>query len=945
MTLDVNFRPGVQATTSTDPTAQRTAIAKLIDQFGLKIQLKDSLVSGADLLAIGDQVLKSQGIDPNDLWSLLDDTAGANNQDQIVRPLDAKISARFGTADGIDSNYDRAALSTATGLAFAHEAAALTSKKIEGPNWFSAIFLAIGETFVKLAELITDSAPRTWTYDHIPWASDYVPLGKELASSHAASLTAIQATTGGRQALIEQLQDERPSNVSPAAWAEVIKGVLQGLDAQLPAASSTVTMSDGISSLAARDVIGKAQLRAASDNERSDVQALATTLAKAGLSDTQTDAFAELISDSNKPVNDVTALVQATQAQSAAVRAQIVRGLDTLAPGDVGALVATLSSPAFSDLQLTDSDRVAYLSAFNAMKRPGLRDAVLGLMRTDGWQSLVGSDRQRLLQLLQLAPSSIDTVALIANLQKLPSAVVGEAIGTLLSTGDLTALNKVFSFQYAGKNASLNDALFGSKIFGSGASGQPVSVIQRYLQGLGYVDLLGQVPVGAATDDISAAERTSGVFDAGTTAAVKKFQQDSNLSATGQVDRLTFQAMVLATATNPEPNGLAPLSPMDFRFTTELNLNPPTAVEDVPWSATASWGPNEIAEFKQGAVAFYESAMDTPLHRDCKSLAYLWLVMYARQRNLPLFLTNGGKTFTNKTPRPVSTTVNGNLRAEHIPLNSVPVLASDIQPGDMGIMDWDQSNHGSSFPYQHTYNVIDMVASDPSKTVLLYGDEKDIVNAAPLSAFNKQWGAALSVDDIPEHPLIEAINPDDNDPPSTADEIREMVSNQLIAGGLANPSSDAIDAFIAMVAAKKTVNGKSVDANVTRNAPTRVKATTGEEAFDSMMGRELWADRGLLEASRQQLNAQFGLTLLAAKGRSDGEIDRTGDMMAVIAAAGPDMGLSPTDIDVARTLVRQRGATDANAEVAAQALVAACNASRQARTWNFDKFNAQGPRS
>src|SRR5205823_4320162 len=113
------------------------------------------------------------------------------------------------------------------------------------------------------------------------------------------------------------------------------------------------------------------------------------------------------------------------------------------------------------------------------------------------------------------------------------------------------------------------------------------------------------------------------------------------------------------------------IGPTDPRFTTDLSLNRPTYADDIPWRATRRWTDDEQANFRQFVGAYTRARLDTGERVDCADLALETLVVYARQRGLPIKLTNGSMTITNSSgPRPVAATVRNEFVAVNIPMNT-----------------------------------------------------------------------------------------------------------------------------------------------------------------------------------------------------------------------------------------------------------------------------------
>lgn len=457
-------------------------------------------------------------------------------------------------------------------------------------------------------------------------------------------------------------------------------------------------------------------------------------------------------------------------------------------------------------------------------------------------------------------------------------AVLAEINQTPSRLGDVATLAGSL---HSGTRAPLNDVLFGDRTLAEGASGDDVRVAQRYLRALRFDGTVGAT--------------VTGNYDANTRAAVEQFQRRAGLldgnppaAQAGVLNQATLRAMVGQLRSEG-------LDPTAYRFTTELSLNRPTPANDRPWRATQRWTPALQAEFRQFADAYVRARIpqlpngdprNPEWHErvDCANLSYEALVMFARQRGLPVRLRGGSNgDITHRTARTVAA-AHHQLGAAHIRRNTSPVLAGQVpQSGDLGNMDWDQSvgnsQHGDN-RYMHSYNIVEFDPLYRSGTVV-YGSLDDLVADRALEQFN-QRGFDLTIHDIPESTIIDAINDDSGGGrQQTLAEQQTRVRRLLgehTAGSHQVTDAD-VNAFIAMI---------SNDRNIRRNRPTAVRSGA---AWPRLVTGEPWADPTARAAAVRDLNQRFGSSFTEA------------DIDSIVAAGGT--GRRQVDARIAQ-LVRDR---------------------------------------
>ncbi|MCK6551698.1 peptidoglycan-binding protein [Myxococcota bacterium] len=645
---------------------------------------------------------------------------------------------------------------------------------------------------------------------------------------------------------------------------------------------------------------------------------------------------------------------------------------------------------------LSERAQVALLDRWESAGRPASHPAALERLTTS-LGGVSAEARTAAIAHLEEHPESLErwserVSSLAANpgLARLSGAQQATFVrGLADGTTDARALARLGAAQ-TGALAPLNDVLFGDHTLSEGARGPEVRTAQRYLRALGYDAALGPTE--------------SDTFDASTRAAIIELQRRSGLldgtpprAREGVLDRPTMEALV----DQMQARGL---SPTDYRFTTELSLNRPTRSTDGPWRATQRWTPELEAELSRFADAYVRARIPTtpdgaprdPLWEervDCADLSYEALIQFARQRGLPVHFSAGGTTISNTSTGPIAERVRSNFGAMHLQQFTRPLAHGETpRVGDLGNMRWNQSvGNGHDSRYWHSHNI---VGFDPlfREATVIYGSLDDLVRPAALDRFNTR-GFSLTIHDIPEQSIIDAINDDSGQGRQRTRPEQEAAVRRLLerhtTGGHRVTDAD-VAAFISMV---------EREGNLMRNQPTAVSARTG--AFADLVDGEPWADPAARAATVADLNRRFGASfteadidrLVAAGGRDavmrearaivaarvpasrrDGAVDalvsgardtvrfdahrdalsdsgaqaavardfntrfgarvRASDVATIVAASGPD-----TALEAANRIVAARGVpADRRAEAAA-ALVDAADSTRRFRRWDFDMFN------
>ncbi|MEQ8273072.1 MAG: peptidoglycan-binding domain-containing protein [Deltaproteobacteria bacterium] len=868
--------------------------------------------------------------------------------------IGGRVSARPGTVETDD------------GTANLDEAADLEGRT-DGQQacWFVAMLQCIAEFFV---ETIGGG-------DYIRTAERDEALGRELGRNHGESLRAILDEPGGEDAIRAQLQSQRPEGTSENDWNQTVNQVMRGIRAEIASGPDLPDDVAPSADLLVRD--RAAVLYAANDDAaaRAELGATVEALAQSGLSTETQLALLNQWESAGRPAEfrqQLEGVTQALAGRSEAVQTAAREQLDAH-PERFGRLSGLIRSTGFGSDRISDDARIAALRTTGT----DTAEAVANLDRlvaADGFERVSPEVQTRYVNMM--LDESVDAREKTRSLQLLDGA----------QTGDM---------------AGINNVLFGDATLQAGSQGDEVRLVQRYLRGLGYDGVLGMTE--------------GNTFDAGTTRAVEAFQRRAGLldgnppaATAGVVNQATMRAMVHALhARGMDANA--------FRFTTDLSLNRPTRATDGPWRATQRWTPALQQEFEQFADAYVKARI--PRHPngqarlpewgervDCADLSYEALIQFARQRGLPISLSNGQTTFTHRSRGPIVGRVQSAMGAMHLRQNTRPLGEGELpRPGDLGNMDWDQSvGDGHDSRYWHSHNIVDF---DPlfHEATVVYGSLDDLVKESALQRFNGT-DYNLTIHDIREREIIDAINDDSGQNRQQPRAEQERRVRELLEGhrtDASRPVSDAdVNRFITMV---------SNDANLHRNAPTAV--STRDDAFTSLVeGGRTWADPTARAAAVADLNQRFGARfteadidrlvtvsnsrpprgmtrrqavtqeaarLVAARvpeGRREGAADallastRGAVRYHAVRDAVSDPGLRNTaradfnrtfgarvtDRDmvsilragdgsarrVAEGIVARRGVPAERQAEAAQALLDAVDGSRRFRRWDFDAFNA-----
>lgn len=564
-----------------------------------------------------------------------------------------------------------------------------------------------------------------------------------------------------------------------------------------------------------------------------------------------------------------------------------------------------------------------------------------------------------------------------------------------------TALRRLEA-AHTGELAGLNDVLFGDATLSAGDEGPEVRAAQRYLRALGYDGIMGQAETTRFTRGEESLE-----------AAVTTFQRATGLlegeappAREGVLDRATLGALTDAV----QARGL---DPTGYRFTTELSLDRPPA-SDRGWRVTTErWTPERQAELSAFLTAYVEARIprapdpDDPARPrerppewhervDCADLAYEGLIVFARQRELPIWF--GSAARSHRGGPGLTDRVQNELGAAHIRQFTTAVPPGDFRPGDMGNMDWDQAVGDSySSRYNHVHNV---VAFEPlfREATVVYGSLDDVVRQSAIDRFDPSDRFSLTLHDIPEVEIIDAIHDDSGAGRGVGRPTQERRVRALLERH-ARPRVEVTDAdvdrFISMIRNPR---------NIRRNAPTAVRANA--HAFSRLVDpSSVDVDAGAARAAAADVNQRFGTSIteaqvselgrLGSRQRVEARVDALvggvpSDRRAAARAALLDgargalrydhirdtvadpaslravnddfnrrfseggarvrvsdrdvrqvlrAGTEATALRAARDIVERRGVPEAQRDTAARALVDAVDATRSFRRWDFSAFN------
>ncbi len=819
--------------------------------------------------------------------------------------------------------------------------------------WFIAALECIAEFFV---ETIGGG-------DYVRTAERDEALGHELARQHPESLRAILGEPDGEATLREHLQAQRPEGTSEADWNRTVNQVVRGIHAEIDAAPDLPDAAAPSADLLVRDRAAALHAANADPAARAELASTVESLAQTGLSTETQLALLDRWDSGGRPAEfrqQLEGLTRTLAGSSEEVQTEARAQLEAH-PERFGRIASLTTSSGFGDAGTSDAARVAALRTTGS----DTAEAVANLDR------LVGAD-------------GFDRVS-----PEIQARYVTQQLDESIDSREKTRSLALLAGAKSGSMSGINDVLFGDATLQAGSTGDEVKLVQRYLRALGYDGPLG---MNEGTE-----------FTPSTAAAVEAFQRRSGLldgnppaAQAGVVNQATMRAMVQALHTRD-------VDPNSYRFTTNLSLNRPTRATDGPWRATQRWTPELRREFEQFADAYVRARI--PQHPDgrgrnpewdervdCADLSYEALIQFARQKGLPISLSNGHTTFTHRSRGPIVGQVQSAMGAMHLRQNTRPLGADEMpRPGDLGNMDWDQSvGDGHDSRYWHSHNIVEF---DPlfREATVVYGSLDDLVKESALNTFN-QRGFDLSIHDIREQTIIDGINDDSGagrqvDRATQEDRVRRLLSAHT-SGGHRVTDAD-VDAFIRMV---------ENDSNLIRNAPTAVY--TRSDAFGDLVEGEPWSDPTARAAAVADLNQRFGARfteadidrLVSAGDRQSVQREaarlvtarvpadqRAGAQEALIGAArgtvrfhadrdavsDPGLrdsarqsfnrtyGAGVTDRDmrsilragdgtarqVAAQIVERRGVPEDQREQATQDLLDAADGSRRFRRWDFDAFN------
>lgn len=934
MTVNVRFRPGIQSSPSTEPATQRGAVAREVDRFKLTIQLAPGrVVTGAQLLALPDAELVRLGVNPNDLWELLDDVANEENEGQILDLQRREVGARYAVTDRMDGNYSRAIVTTPRGAASVGEVGEVRGE-FSHRQWYHYLYEWLFEAF-------SFGAYESQIWDE---PDRQVDAGRQMFDRAPATASALAADPAFRTYLISQRQ-----NLSEGDWSDVVDNLLQGLRERAAENRATVARADSLPSLPARDsyLTAYVQADAATRTRLDAVRDIAATMPT-----NEAESFLEPLNGSATSRTMLLDMAETIRALPPVVRNQAALTIGLLRTReDADAFRALLSNSAFNAPGVTDIDRREALRLF---ANPALREAVpdfLTMMATDSWTSSSAETRQRLIQLCLSDNTAEGTRALarlwssasIAGLSPAHRTAVVEALAawpalvrrtervdTLLATiapmaeavrndilqglqadNDFDGWLRLATIPFPAEAAPLSRVLYGTDSIGVGSTGHSAVIVQRYLQSFRTNDPQTgeEIPLYSAT--VGVTHRPS--FDAATEAGVRQFQRDNNIEpANGRVDRRTLMAMIRAMPAQTEPYGIGPGA---FTYLTTTSLNRPTASTDGSWRATQRWTPALEAEYQTFSVAYMRTRFNTGERLDCADLALETVVMFARSRGLPLQLdSGGGRTIRHNTPGiAIAASARAYLGAINIPHagNTISVPLNQMRPSDIGIMDWDQSINGHDSTYNHTYNVVGWDNAERANTFLIYGSLTDEIAPAALAAFNARHNINPPIRAFSEYQIIDAINPDPNsaDRARPASVYRPRIADVLREHGIASPTEAQITEVVNMV-----------NQHTRRDQPTQIYSSEGLAAYSSISGPDLFSDPGVLEANRTTFNTTYSLNLTPAQ-------------MRRVLRAGSEAEKQTVAAELVASLPEARRAE------ATTALVAAVADSRRGRRYNFYAWN------
>jgi len=950
----------IAARTQPLPTVENyPSIAQAMDQIGLRVRLPNGkLVRGEELQALPPSQLQALNVDVADLWSVLSDAATPENEGQILDLREPSAKTRYAVTDGLDGNYDRAVRPLPSGgVAFVAEASRLDDTR-EKTSAVTVALHAVADFFI---EAFTFGQVDTYTFNGKDQPSDYESRGRELAERMPASLKALLDLPDGRARLIAQMMSQRPERVSEGSFRSVVEGVMQGFDSHLEESLRAGRFTEGLSSLLARDQMLTAWRQAKSDAERLAVVNLTESLKTSGFSGSTLESIAEGMASSGNGAQNWAHLASDLQQFSVMGRGDLVRAFARTKPEDVSAFFALLESETFRT-RLNDVDRRLYLDAWVQPANASYRQGLFDVMTSDTWsttsaetrQAIIrafsseASDNDRALTLRLLASPSFkaatpaertmliaalpaqddhvsDFIAALPRIMELQPAARQTFLAAYATQPFDTQQSDLLNVRFEGGSEPLQHVLFDDRTLRQGENGQHVIVVQRYLQALGYSETLGL--------------RNHSDFDTTMTATVKKFQEEEGMTSTGVVDRATLARMMSRLPGYDPPISAGFTHP---RYTIEMSIDRPTATTDGPWTPTHKWDAAEEATYQVFAGAYMRARIDTREELDCADLAYETLIVFARRRGLPIKLSNGERTITQRSSGPIAGIVRSYFAAAHWIRNTTPIAIDDVRTSDIAIMKWRQSYDGHDSQYHHAYNVLGWSKTDRGQVVLIYGSLEDEVKQSALDTYARTHKIQLKVQDVEEDSIIDAITQNQGRGISLAMQ-RVRVRELLTLHSSDEPTAAQVDAFISLVADKR---------NILRDQPTIIYVSTGLSAFNSATSRDLDADPGYLHTAFATLNTRHRLALkenapqqvevtyrkyFPAEGDYrlvSEKVSVASDLAAVLAAPDDEQGLA-----IARQRALARGATEANADAIAADIIKEVNATRCFRRPAFATFN------
>jgi peptidoglycan hydrolase-like protein with peptidoglycan-binding domain len=937
-----------------------------------------------------DRVL--EGAEINELYTALAvrGSGGARVDNGVSEDLFRGLASRVERPDGSTGAFSSSARGRSVGIGGGNvdEATELRGRT-DGtrPGWFGAAMESIAEFFV---ELFTSN-------DYITSAERDFDIGRQLAREHPETLRATLAEPTGEQMLRDRLMGQRPATTSEGDWRRTVDDVIRGMQRTL--STGTADLPDSFSpssSLRLRDAATPLFAANADPGARRELELNMNALAGSGLPE-QTQV--RLLNDWNtagRPASfrpNMTALSGALASSSTLVRQAATEEL-AAHPDRMARLSSLMSSDAFRSPHLTDADRIALIRSGAGTTADVT--AMARLLSSETGRALAPETRAAMITGFNSNPANavraLETLTANPGFSRVSAAVQQDYVRLMLNPATTAAQSTPalarLSAAHTGNLAPLNEVLFGTRTLQTGSTGADVRTAQRYLRTLGYDGIVGP--------------EESTTFGANTRAAVAEFQRRHGLldgtRTEGVIDQATYRAMVAEL----QARGI---SPTDYRFTTELSLNRPTRASDGPWRATQRWTPELQAEFSRFAAAY--TAARIPANPDgtarlpewgervdCADLSYEALIQFARQRGLPVHLSSGSTTYSNRSSGPIVGGVQSNFGAMHLQTFTTPLREGELpRSGDIGNMRWAQSANGHDSSYWHSHNIINF---DPlfRKATVIFGSLDDLMKQPALDTFNRR-GFDLTLHDVPERTIIDGINDDSGQGRQVDRATQEQRVRRLLeahtTGGHAVSDAD-VSAFIALV---------GNDANIHRNAPTAVSMDA--DAFDGLVSGAPFADPAARRAAVAELNTRFGASfteadldrLIAAGDRGEAGVRaeatrivnervpaarRAGAAEALMESTRPvirfhadrdalaDRGLRAsairdfnstygsrvTDADlgnvlnagdreaalaVATTIVASRGVPVDRRADAARDLVDAADSTRRFRRWDFDMFN------